>query len=105
MDRCGFPTKPVSAAMVQRGAGNALYPLGRCQGLQRRSRNCPSPGRLPARAWSGRRHGSTEAARAQLLKLCPDFSTEDFIRRGLLVERPEQLELLRQGLLKAGLPK
>ena len=48
---------------------------------------------------------ATEDAKARLLKVCPDFSTEDFIKRGLLLERPEQLDLFRQGLLKAGLPE
>lgn len=44
MDRCGFPTKPVSAAMVQRGAGNALYPLGRCQEAAAALKELPKPG-------------------------------------------------------------
>ncbi|MBP2234480.1 TolB-like protein/class 3 adenylate cyclase/Tfp pilus assembly protein PilF [Sinorhizobium kostiense] len=89
--------------------GNALYILGRYEDAAAALKELPNPGpftcaRLVACYAQAGNTNATETAKAQLLQICPDFSTEDFIRRGLLLERPEQLELFRQGLLKAGLP-
>jgi hypothetical protein len=35
----------------------------------------------------------------------PDFSTADYMRNSVLLERAEDQELLREGLIKAGLPE
>jgi tetratricopeptide (TPR) repeat protein len=89
--------------------GIALYSLRRfaeaAQALKRMSR--------PA-AWSYARLAAcyaqledTEAAQAavtEVLRLQPDFSTADYMRKSVLLERVGDRELLREGLLKAGLP-
>jgi adenylate cyclase len=52
--------------------------------------------------------GRTREAEAQvaaLLRQKPDFSIEDFFRRDVLLEREEDREHLREGLIKAGLPE
>ncbi|WEX86453.1 adenylate/guanylate cyclase domain-containing protein [Sinorhizobium garamanticum] len=90
--------------------GNTLYILGRYDEAAAALKEQPNPGqftcaRLVACYAQSGNVAATDEAKARLLKLCPDFSTEDFIRRGLLLERPEQRELFRQGLLKAGLPE
>jgi hypothetical protein len=51
--------------------------------------------------------GAKEETQAQvtaLLRLRPNFSTEAFLREGVLLERDKDRQLLREGLLKAGLP-
>ncbi|MBB4185710.1 TolB-like protein/class 3 adenylate cyclase/Flp pilus assembly protein TadD [Sinorhizobium terangae] len=90
--------------------GNTLYILGRYEEAAAALKEQPNPGqftcaRLVACYAQSGNAAATEEAKARLLKLCPDFSTDDFINRGLLLERPEQRELFRQGLLKAGLPE
>jgi adenylate cyclase len=47
----------------------------------------------------------TQAKVTALLRLRPNFSTEAFLREGVLLERAEDRELLREGLMKAGLPE
>jgi hypothetical protein len=42
---------------------------------------------------------------AEILRLKPDFSTAKFLRIDVLLEREEDRELLREGLIKAGLPE
>ncbi|MCZ4092345.1 adenylate/guanylate cyclase domain-containing protein [Sinorhizobium psoraleae] len=89
--------------------GNTLYILGRYDEAAAALKEQPNPGqftcaRLVACYAQAGNAAATEEAKARLLKLCPDFSTEDFITRGLLLERPEQREMFREGLLKAGLP-
>ncbi|PST27122.1 adenylate/guanylate cyclase domain-containing protein [Mesorhizobium plurifarium] len=106
----GFRLNPFPPPWYSAALGNALYILGRYEEAAAALKELPNPGpftcaRLVACYAQIGDTRATEAARAQLLKVCPNFSTEDFISRGLLLERPEQLELFRQGLLKAGLPK
>jgi tetratricopeptide (TPR) repeat protein len=71
--------------------------------------------RLPNRQqWSGARlaaclaqAGEAEAATAQaktVLELRPDFSIAEYLRTEILLEREEDREHLREGLIKAGLP-
>jgi adenylate cyclase len=52
--------------------------------------------------------GQTKEAQAQvsaILRLRPDFSTADYLRRVALLERAEDVDHLREGLTKAGLPE
>ena len=42
---------------------------------------------------------------AEVLRLQPDFSTAEYMRKSVLLERAEDRELLREGLIKAGLPE
>ncbi len=105
----GFRLNPFPPPWYSAALGNALYILGRYEEAAAALKELPNPGpfttaRLVACYALAGDTRATEATKAQLLKLSPDFSTEDFIRRGLLLERPEQLDLFRQGLLKAGLP-
>jgi adenylate cyclase len=50
------------------------------------------------------RTAEAQAAVAEVLRLQPDFSTAEYMRRSVLLERAEDQELLREGLIKAGLP-
>ena len=47
---------------------------------------------------------AAEAQRDAILRQRPDFSTADFLRRDALLERAEDREHLREGLIMAGLP-
>jgi adenylate cyclase len=42
---------------------------------------------------------------SEVLRLQPDFSTAEYMRKSVLLEREADRELLREGLLKAGLPE
>ena len=46
----------------------------------------------------------TDEARTLTLRLRPDFSTAEYMRKSVLLEHTEDRELLREGLVKAGLP-
>ena len=46
----------------------------------------------------------TDEARTLTLRLRPDFSTAEYMRKSVLLEHTEDQELLREGLVKAGLP-
>ena len=73
-------------------------------------RRIPSPG-----YWSRTRQaacyaqlGLTSEAEAQVIAILqakPDFSIVEFFRRDVLLEREEDREHLREGLIKAGLPE
>lgn len=106
----GFRLNPFPPPWYSAALGNALFILGRYEEAAAALKELPNPGpltcaRLVACYAQAGALVATEEAKARLLKVCPDFSTEDFIKRGLLLERPEQLDLFRQGLLKAGLPE
>lgn len=47
---------------------------------------------------------AAQAAVAEVLRLQPDFSTAEYMRKSVLLEGAEDRELLREGLIKAGLP-
>ncbi len=106
----GFRLNPFPPPWYSATLGNALYLLGRYEEAAAALEELPNPGpftcaRLVACYAKAGDAAATERARASLLALCPDFSIEDFIQRGLLLERPEQLELFREGLRMAGLQK
>ena len=46
-----------------------------------------------------------KAAVSEVLRLQPDFSTAEYMRSSVPLERAEDQELLLQGLIKAGLPE
>ena len=50
------------------------------------------------------RTAEAQAAVAEVLRLQPDFSTAEYMRKSVLLEHAEDRELLREGLIKAGLP-
>ena len=70
----------------------------------------PEPGILVAFAAGSllrparRRTAEAEAQVAAILRQRPDFSIAEFLRRDILLEREEDREHLREGLIKAGLP-
>ena len=87
----------------------ALYSLRRFSEAAQAIKRMPSEGR-----WSSRlaacygQLGRVEEARAEvaaILKAKPDYSINEFMNRVVLLERPEDRELLREGLIKAGLPE
>ena len=54
-------------------------------------------------ATSGRT-AEAEEQKAAILQEKADFTIAEFFRRDVLLERAEDRELLREGLIKAGLP-
>jgi TolB-like protein/Tfp pilus assembly protein PilF len=89
--------------------GVALYSLRRfaeaAQALNRLpNRGAWSRARLAACYAQLERTSDAQAAVAEVLRLQPNFSTADYIRNSAILERSEDRELLREGLIKAGLP-
>jgi TolB-like protein/class 3 adenylate cyclase/lipoprotein NlpI len=90
--------------------GIAFYSLRRFEEAAQAFKRMVSPG-----AWSRARlaacHGQLErpdearAVVAEVLRLQPDFSIEEYMRTSVLLERAEDRQLLREGLVKAGLPR
>jgi adenylate cyclase len=87
----------------------ALYSLKRFSEAAQAIKRTPSEGR-----WSSRlaacygQLGREEEAReevAAILKAKPDYSIRTFMDQLVLLERPEDRALLREGLVKAGLPE
>ena len=86
----------------------ALYSLRRFSEAAQAIKRMPSEGR-----WSSRlaacygQLGREEEARAEvaaILRAKPDYSINTFMNQMVLLERLEDRELLREGLIKAGLP-
>ncbi len=89
--------------------GIALYSLGRFAEAAQALRRMPYSGtwsraRLAACYAQLERKAEAEAAVAEILRLQPDFTTAEYMRNSVLLERAEDRELLREGLIKAGLP-
>ena len=89
--------------------GVALYSLRRFDEAAQALRRDDYPGtwsraRLAACYAQLERTAEAQATVAVVLRLQPDFSTAEYMRRSVLLEREEDQELLREGLLKAGLP-
>jgi tetratricopeptide (TPR) repeat protein len=87
-----------------------LYSLGRYAEAAQDFKKVPNPGywssaRLAACYAQLGQVSEAQAAMAKVLKLRPDFSTADFLRRDVLLERAEDRDHLREGLIKAGLPE
>jgi TolB-like protein len=89
--------------------GIALYSLRRFAEAAQAFKQMPLP-----YAWSSARLAACYAqleqpaeaqeAVAEVLRLQPDFSTAEYMRKSVLLEHAEDRELLRDGLIKAGLP-
>ncbi|HEV7317972.1 MAG TPA: adenylate/guanylate cyclase domain-containing protein [Ensifer sp.] len=106
----GFRLNPFPPPWYSATLGNALYILGRHEEAAAALQELPNPGhftlaRIAACHAQSGNWAAAEKAKLQLMQVKPDFSTEDFIQRGLLLEQEELRDLFRQGLLKAGLPK
>ena len=89
--------------------GIALYSLRRFAEAAQAFKRMPRPS-----SWSNARlaacHAQLEqpaeaqAAVAEVMRLRPDFSIAVFMRESVLLEHAEDQELLREGLIRAGLP-
>jgi tetratricopeptide (TPR) repeat protein len=89
--------------------GVALYSLRRFEEAAKAHKRVPrasswSSARLAACYAQLERTAEARAAVAEVLCLQPDFSTAEYMRRSVLLERTEDRELLQEGLIKAGLP-
>jgi tetratricopeptide (TPR) repeat protein len=90
--------------------GIALYSLRRFAEAAQALKRIPDQGtwaRARLAACYAQLERSTEAQQtvADVLQLQPDFSTAEYMRKSVLLERREDRELLREGLLKAGFPE
>ena len=100
---------PLHPAWYMAHFGIALYSLRRFAEAAQALKQMPTPS-----PWSSARLAAcyaqlgqvaeAQAAVAEVLRLRPDFSTEVFMRESVLLEHGEDQELLREGLIKAGLP-
>ena len=89
--------------------GIALYSLRRFAEAAQALKQMPLPNswasaRLAACYAQLERTAEAQAAVAEVLRLKPDFSTAEYMRKSVLLEQTEDRELLRDGLIKAGLP-
>ena len=90
--------------------GVVYYSLGRFAEAAQEFSEIPTPGywlraRLAACDAQLGRTAEVEALKAAILEERPDFSIAEFFRKDVLLERAEDRELLREGLIKAGLPE
>ena len=69
-----------------------------------RQPNAWSSARLAACYAQLERAAEAQVVVVEVLRLQPDFSTAEYMRESVLLERAEDRELLREGLIKAGLP-
>ncbi len=89
--------------------GIALYSLRRFAEAAQALKRIPDPGtwsraRVAACYAQLDRSAEAQAAVAEVLRLQPDFSTAEYMRKSVLLERVEDRELLSEGLIKAGFP-
>ncbi len=101
---------PLHPAYYHANFGIALYALRRYADAAKALKRIPSAG-----PWTHARlaacysqSGQTAEARLEadeILRARPDFSTAEFLRSSVLLERAEDREHLREGLIKAGLPE
>ncbi|MDQ6435034.1 adenylate/guanylate cyclase domain-containing protein [Mesorhizobium sp. LHD-90] len=90
--------------------GVVYYSLGRFAEAAQEFSEIPTPGywlraRLAACDAQLGHATEVEALKAAILEERPDFSIAEFFRKDILLERAEDRELLREGLIKAGLPE
>jgi TolB-like protein/Tfp pilus assembly protein PilF len=87
----------------------ALYSLRRFSEAAQAIKRMPSEGRWSSRlaACYGQlgREQEAKAEVAAILRAKPDYSISEFMEKIVLLELPKDRELLREGLVKAGLPE
>ena len=86
-----------------------LYSLRRYAEAAEAFRQLPNPGpwsrtRLAACYAQLGQEGEAKALVDAVLQARPDFSNATFLKRNVLLERAEDRERLREGLIKAGFP-
>lgn len=100
---------PIHPTWYNAQLGIVLYSLRRYAEAAQAFRHRPNPGywtraRLAACCAQLGDTAAAEAQREAILRQRPDFSIADFLRTDILLERADDREHLREGLLKAGLP-
>ncbi len=100
---------PLRSRWYRPFSGIALFSLRRFEEAAHALKQTPLPtswshARLAACYAQLERTEEAQAAVAEVLRLQPDFSTAEYMRKSVLLERAEDRELLLEGLLKAGLP-
>jgi adenylate cyclase len=98
---------PLQPSWYNSHFGVALYSLRRFEEAAQALKRISGPwsrARLAACYAQLEWTAEAQAAVAEVLRLQPDFSTAEYMRRSVLLERGEDRELLREGLIKAGLP-
>ncbi|WP_245445651.1 adenylate/guanylate cyclase domain-containing protein [Mesorhizobium kowhaii] len=100
---------PLRSRWYRPFSGIALFSLRRFEEAAQAFKQTPLPtswsfARLAACYAQLGRTAETQAAVAEILRLQPDFSTAEYMRKSVLLEHAEDRELLREGLIKAGLP-
>ncbi len=106
----GMRLNPFPPSWYEAALANVLYLLERYDEAALALSELPNPGpythaRLAACYAQSHRIAEAHAEVALVLKDRPNFSTADFLTRVVILERPDHRELLRHGLLKAGLPE
>ena len=89
--------------------GVALYSLRRFAEAAQAFKQMPLPtswsnARIAACYAQLERTAEAQAAVAEVLQFQPDFSTAEYMHKSVLLEHAEDRELLREGLIRAGLP-
>ena len=100
---------PFHPTWYNSGLGTTLYSLGRYADAAETFRRLPNPGpwshaRLAACYAQLGEEGKAKALVDAVLQVRPDFSISTFLTRDVLLERAEDREHLREGLIKAGFP-
>lgn len=89
--------------------GNLLYLRSDFEGALRSLRSVPDPGKYTstriaaALSMAGRKQEASIAV-ADILARFPDMTISEFLRKAIVVEKDEQIEKFRLGLLGTGLP-
>jgi hypothetical protein len=101
---------PFAPSWYNVACAEALYLLRRFAEAVQALKRLPDLG-LYEQAWMAAcfaQSGQMAEAQAQtgaILRRQPDFSTAEFLRNTVLLERVEDRDLLREGLIGAGLPE
>jgi adenylate cyclase len=105
----GMRLNPFQPILYSARMGIALYSLKRYAEAAQALKRVPAMGywsrtRLAACYGQLGRTAEAEAQKTAILLEKPDFTIAEFFRRDVLLERAEDREVLREGLIKAGLP-
>ena len=100
---------PFHPTWYNSGLGVALYSLSRYAEAAETFRHLPNPGplssaRLAACYAQLGEQGKAKALTHFVLQARPDFTIASFLEHDVLLQREEDREHLREGLIKAGLP-